>query len=128
MIEFVLGAIVIVFVSLYIALRSDEEKTQNTGDSESGPQPNPVNPPERPVDEPREDPGIPDKPVGPETPGHRRPRPVRDSLEDVSERAVRAIERKGIETVEELESVEDLTEIDGIGNAYAEEIRKKLED
>lgn len=46
---------------------------------------------------------------------------------EVDERIVGILEDSGFETIEQVSAVSDLTTIDGIGEKYAEKIRKSLE-
>jgi hypothetical protein len=86
------------------------------------------NPPESPVDEISEE----ELPERPEMPAPEQPIPERPELVDdldLPQRTVNTLKEANIRVVAELENLDgDLENIEGIGPAYAEDIRQALRE
>lgn len=101
----------------------DEKETGRQRPEEPVPPSGDPNPPESPVDEIPEE----ELPERPEMPAPEQPKLVDDL--DLSQRTVNTLKEANIRVVAELENLDgDLEDIDGIGPAYAEDIRQALRE
>ncbi len=123
------GIAIIIAGVIYFFVLPDENDVQQPVESPGGggkndPVDRPVDGPEEPIDRPIE---YPDDPVGPGNPIPEEPELV-ESL-NISSRAKNILLENNLKTVAEIRHLDgNLEEINGIGDSYAEDIRKAIRE
>lgn len=117
-------AIIIAGVIYFFILPDEEEQQQPVESPGSGGEDDPVDGPEEPIDRPIE---YPDDPVGPGNPIPEEPELVENL--DIPSRAKNILLEKNLKTVAEIRHLDgNLEEVEGIGDSYAEDIRRVIRE
>lgn len=123
------GIAIIIAGVIYFFILPDEEEQQQPvespgGGGEDDPVDRPVDGPEEPIDRPIE---YPDDPVGPGNPIPEEPELVENL--DIPSRAKNILLENNLKTVAEIRHLdENLEEVEGIGDSYAEDIRRAIRE